>query len=494
MFALLLVAACGGDELFEPQLASNQRLLSSSATASLGKDDETFDEVTVVGDLDGDGVDDAVIRTIYTTEDSSEIDGRVYVAYGGAGLTGDLELASLPTLVGGRGFVDSLAVAGVGDVDGDGRADFLVSAARSLRCAGNIDDASYPTGAYLVYGGARLTGSHELAEVSTFLRDAHPCSAISSVTGLGDVDGDGTPDFAIARFGTHPDEPNAALIFYGGGARLPATVDLVATADASFSWSGQAFEPGVAALGDVDGDGRADFALREAIPLADTVHLIRGGARLAGAVTVATASQTAFTQAGGCRTRPLAARLGDLDGDGADDFAFVGCQTSSELFAWHPVDRIFYGRRTGFPAQVALADADARITLDPRSPGRSAIAAGDLDGDGLRDLVVGDPGMGDGVGGAHLVLGNGSRLAGEVDTATRGLTYVGRPRHGTNCDFIGTPDCVYQEQVGYGLSVGELTGDDKLDVLASAGAESGVIPLGAHGAATDRAYVLTPFP
>lgn len=502
IIALLLVAACGGDEVFEPQLASNERLLSTSSVASLGKDDETFNKMTVVGDLDGDGIDDAVIRTVYYyyyPDSLMEEDGGVYVAYGGAGLTGNLDLASLPRLTGAFG-LGGTDVAPVGDVDGDGLADFLVVKARTLLCAGNLDDDRYRTGAYLVYGSAaRLTGSRDLAEVSTFLRDDHPCSAVDAVAGLGDLDGDGTPDFAVGRAGIHPGEPNATLIFYGRGARLPATVDLVATADAAFSWpsypTGQAFSSAIAPLGDVDGDGYADFVIREQLQTSD-LHLVRGGAtRLAGAVTTATVSQTTFTGANACVSlRRTAAALGDLDGDGADDFAFVGCQTSDEINHWKPIDRIFYGRRTGFPAQVAVGDADASIKLDEHGTGHTAMAGGDLDGDGLRDLVVGDTALNGGVGGVRLVLGNGSRLAGEVDPAPRGLTYVGRPRHGTNCDFVPSEDCVYQEQVGYDFSLGDLTGDHKLDILAEAGADYGIIPLGVHGSATERAYVLTPFP
>jgi hypothetical protein len=89
--------------------------------------------------------------------------------------------------------------------------------------------------------------------------------------------------------------------------------------------------------------------------------------------------------------------------------------------------------------------------------------------------------------------GNGSRLSGDIDPGTRGLTYVGGPRRGTLCDYVPSPDCVAHERVGSDLSLGDLTGDHRLDILIEAPTNGGPArALDVHGSALDRAYLLIP--
>ncbi|MEO7729913.1 MAG: VCBS repeat-containing protein, partial [Kofleriaceae bacterium] len=366
------VAACGEEEAFEPQVASNERLLAAAATAQLGKDDQSIEQMTVVGDLDGDGIDDAVIRTSYAIDPAGELQfgGDIYVIYGGSGLTGNIDLSNVPRLTGAYGFGVGITATAVGDVDGDGLADLLVTASRSLRCADNIDGAGddLRTGAYLMYGSpTRVAGAVPIGGVATFLRDTHPCSIVSAVAGLGDLDGDGKADFAVARLGIHTGEPTETLVFYGRGARFPAVVELVASADASITdgLPVTTVLSGIAKLGDVDGDGYDDFAVRDPIAFNTNVRLIRGGAtRLAGNVAAAALSQTLFLGEDLCfHNEHFVAPLGDLDGDGADDFALVGCQGDDARVPQRSVDRVFYGRLGGFPAQVRFDESDATLAL-----------------------------------------------------------------------------------------------------------------------------------
>jgi hypothetical protein len=96
------VAACGSEEVFEPQLASGEQLIDRAAVAWLAKDDEGIEDVSVVGDLDGDGIDDAVVRTSYLIQSTApilEIGSTVYVVYGGTA-TGKVDLSTLPRLTG----------------------------------------------------------------------------------------------------------------------------------------------------------------------------------------------------------------------------------------------------------------------------------------------------------------------------------------------------------------------------------------------------------
>lgn len=500
----LILASCGSEESFEPQLGSRERLLDTSAAAQLDADNETIQTVTVVGDLDGDGIDDAVIRTTYAyyyPNDLEELDGNVYVLYGGQGVTGKRALHDLPRLIGAWMDEASPSVAPVGDVDGDGLADMLVSGARSLLCAGNINGEGdgLRTGAYLVYGNrTRIAGAVQIGSVSTFFRDTLPCTLVTGVTGLGDLDGDGAPDFAVARTGLHPGEPSEVMAFYGRAARWPAVTDLVAAADARIGgWptpENGGFIPGIARVGDVDGDGYADFLIRDATPSAHDLRLVRGSAtRLAGSVAAAALSQTTFAAGDQCLAWGApATALGDLDGDGADDFAVVDCHGDGRAQSLTFDHRVFYGRKAGWAAQVSFADADATVPLDSNGYAASAsgIAAGDVDGDGIPDLVVGDRHLRDDNGGVHVLPGDGTRLAGQVDTG-RGLTYVSKPRRAKNCDFAPT-GCIVHEQAGVDVSLGDLTGGHRLDIVIQAAASGGIVPRDVSNSSQDRVYLLSP--
>jgi hypothetical protein len=168
--------------------------------------------------------------------------------------------------------------------------------------------------------------------------------------------------------------------------------------------------------------------------------------------------------------------LGDLDGDGIDDFSMPSCEASLGTFSGFViVQRVFYGRAGGFPAEVDIGKPDATLRLSgaPPSMDTGSVAPGiigvDVNGDGVRDLIIGDPNLHDTNGGVHVVLGDGARLSGTIDLAGlvgRGTTYVGRAQRPTKCMVLS--GCVAHDNVGLTLGVGDLTGDHQLDMLVSA--------------------------
>ncbi|HEX3478410.1 MAG TPA: hypothetical protein VHT91_25490 [Kofleriaceae bacterium] len=504
-------AGCGGEEMFLPELGSNERVIAREAVARLANPEQGLEQPLVVGDLDGDGIDDAIVRSDFAFNSPTGqlgLGGEVFILYGGHAVTGQIDLATLPALT-QMGSIGG-GVAAVGDIDGDGLADFLVGIAFTPGCITTpppvFADGFTNSGAFLVYGSRmRLTGSHAIGDVGVFLRDPTPCTEANSIAGLGDIDGDGKADFAIGRTTLAADDQPEVFVFYGRSQRLSGTVDLGTGADATIRGPTGRGLPAAIRAGDVDGDGLGDFLVKLlAAPTAD-LQLVRGSAtRLAGTVAVGDLAGTAFPAYDGCAPgiSVFGSALGDLDGDGADDFSLASCTGDSVGDVTSTVvHRVFYGRTGGLPAQLGGADAAATITttsiqydaggtkLQISAP--SQLIAGDVDGDGVRDLILADESLHSGNGGVHVIAGRGERLSGTIDPVARSfVTYVGQPQREPNCSGGGN-QCIVNEDVGGGVSIGDLTGDHHPDLLIGASA-NGAVPLQGFGQAMGHTYVVSP--
>jgi hypothetical protein len=499
---------CGTEELFQLQLASNEDVLDHEAVVSIASDRYMFEQVVVVGDLDGDGIDDAMVQPSFLSPGNPD-DGPiprlgVYVLYGGPSVAGKLTLEELPSLT-DIGLAQLRSVVPVGDVDGDGLADVLILNA-VFPCLGpclDTGDQRTHNGAYLLYGSTtRLSGATRAIDAGAFLRDARPFAPAGAEGKLGDLDGDGKADFAMFLATASGDDPSHAYVFYGRSARLSGTVDIVAAADAELVFP-QPGENRLLGVGDVDGDGHAEWFAATAPPGGNVVdlRLIHGAAqRMAGTVALADLPQSRFVGdiIGYGRTfgytLPVAA-LRDLDGDGIDDFAVLGASSPPDETPVRPsTQRVFYGRRGGFPAEVAVTDADATLIASTTELNASTpVATGDVDGDGILDLVMSDAARHDQDGALYVLRGSGTRLSGDIDAATAGRTAVGSRRLLANCEVQDFFDCIAHERVGTYLGVGDLTGDGRPDVIVSAPWYN-YIDLVAFGnfGPLSRAYILSP--
>lgn len=508
VLALASAAGCGDEEMFTLQLGDNVRVLDKAATTTLAHVDQGLEQPIVVGDLDGDGIDDAVVRTTFMTpgpDDKVVFGGAVYVLYGGSGVTGSIDLARLPALIHvgapSTSTPPSGGVAAVGDIDGDGLSDFVVSIDGLTGCHFPVEspfssDSPDFAGAWVVYGSAtRLTGSHEIKDVGALLSNAPACRW-NLAAALGDIDGDGKADFAVSKQAGALGDPYEVFLFYGRSQRLSGTLDLAATADATISEPGATDGLGAGSayrLGDVDGDGLADFVVR--LPLNSSTldaRIVRGSAtRLAGAVALPAIGHTQLPGGDFCfvSDAAFAVALGDLDGDGADDFSLVNCESGTTHVFGPVTHRVFYGFKGELPTQVSTADAAATITLaEGVSFYPSQLSAGDIDDDGIPDLIFANENLDDTNGGVHLIKGRHERLSGAIDpVASSTVTYVGQPQRVPSCRG---DNCVLPEKVGAGVSLGDLTGDHHTDLLIGANSDDYEIIPG-PGTAMGHTYVLS---
>ena len=512
---------CGSNELFTLQVGTNERMLDRTATTWVATDQHWFEDLVVIGDLDGDGFDDAILRPLTVFPTSNYLDQQqsdnLYIVYGGPGLSGGIRLEALPSLAGFGLPILGLTIAPVGDVDGDGLADVVITYSNDYACVFNhdLDEDERHGGVFLIYGSrTRLpAGLATLVDhVAVFLRDPVPCMWDAVEARLGDLDGDGMADFVVSRTERptrfdQPAPPVQEYVFYGRSEQFSGTVDLLASADAVLELPAQRHIVGV---GDVDGDGFGDFFVRTALYTAlntaqDVVdlRLVRGpSARLSGAANLADLTQSRFMgdSLGLIDHRTTGVTpLGDLDGDGVGDFALL---ESSPGFPANesggPVrQRVFYGRPGGFPAEVdARGDAGFVTSDNPTILVRlSQIASADLDGDGVPDLVITDPLRNGSDGAVYVINGSATRFSGEVPLIGAGRGWIGDRQRLTRCIPDDDFDCIAHEAVGTMLGVGKFSDPKHTDILVSA--PWAPYPLdrvagGLFGPPLARAYLVSP--
>lgn len=306
------------------------------------------------GDHNGDGVADYIVgapdfdntQSFFGTINS----GRVYIFSGAPELRSHSNAAGFQVDPGHR-------VGVVGDVNGDGFDEYVI---------GNHDPGGSGSfnGQASVYDGRTGGLLYSLSD---------PASAPNKfgfdVAGAGDFNGDGTPDIIVGA----PDyAPRGAAFIYSGtnGSLITTLLGGVGAGD---------FGAAVDGAGDVNGDGRDD------VVIGDPFHLI-------GAGRVAIYSGATFGLIGNVigssaeRLGTDVAGLGDLDADGFADVAAGAPDASLN----NPNDdagalRVYIGSGAGiFPAYSVLGTVGERC-------GTSVASAGDVNGDGLPDIVVGGP-------------------------------------------------------------------------------------------------------
>ncbi len=401
-----VVNDCWGSELDAHQTCGNDDLINRWVEyAGQTENSQTGAALEVLDDIDGDGQDDFLIGAPFGIGHEP---GAVYLMLGGERGAVSVREAFLTLAGEDNGDRAGGDLADAGDQDGDGQTDLLIGASGY---------GSEEGVAYLVHGGR--SGTLDLGSADAVLMGSDSYGyAGSAVDGGADVDGDGEPDFLV----TAPESGSGTLYLYTtpptGTSLLSDSADHAMVGPSEGSTAGR----GAAFVGDLDGDGLEDMAISAEITA--TVHVVHGSsgafpASLSDADV--TWSGPDFNQGGALGDG--VAKAGDFDGDGLDDI-LVGCPRDHTADSYAGAAYVLPGGVTG---SQTVSDDIAWFMGESyyARTGTAVGAAGDTNGDGHADLVIGASGLDSvevNVGAAYLVLGPQS---GSVDLATGALRIEG---------------------------------------------------------------------
>jgi len=304
--------------------------------------------VDMAGDVNGDGFDDLVFGAYTAAPNGTYAAGEIYVVFGqGDEYPASIELNSLD---GTNGFVlngidrfdhAGFSVGSAGDVNGDGFADVLIGARRA-----DPNGINYAGETYVVFGKeggfsaaielSALDGTNGFVINGIDAGDA----AGKSVSTKGDVNGDGFDDLVIGTGYTVLSTTlgaNEAYVIFGHAGSFEDRLDLSSL------------------------DGTNGFVIT------------------------------------GFNTKTLSTirvdTAGDVNGDGLDDLVFGVSQNSSRL------GYVVFGQLDGFSPSFDLSSLDGSNGFAVSGiqgigyQGVSVSSAGDINGDGFDDLVIGAPGV-----------------------------------------------------------------------------------------------------
>ncbi|MEH2360530.1 beta strand repeat-containing protein [Nostoc sp.] len=416
--------------------------------------------VSNAGDINNDGVDDLIIGAPYTNRKGNNFVGQSYVVFGGTNV-GSSGIFNLSDLNGTNGFaINGIAgsdysgrsVSNAGDINNDGVDDLIIGAPFA---SGQVGKSS------VVFGRTNVgsNGTLNLCDLNgtngfTITGIRQPDTIGWSVSNAGDINNDGVDDLIIGGYG------KSYVVFGGtnvgsGGTLKPSSLDgsngFTITSIGDFdSWS-------VSNAGDINNDGVDDLIIGSyrASPNrnenAGQSYVVFGGKNV-GSGGILNVSDLNGTNgfaingiAAGNESGWSVSNGGDINNDGIDDL-IIGANRApaNGIFQAGQTYVLFGGTNVGNSGTFNLSDLNgtngfAINGITENSFSSSSVSnAGDVNADGIDDLIIGAPDAGQTyvVFGGRTVGNSGSLNLSDLN-GTNGFTIPGGGAIGLSVSYAG---------------------------------------------------------